>query len=71
MWALEKDKNARPQTAIAFSGAMRANADGLGALYRRAFSLYSEYFPEFIKLSLLAHVPVFIMHGNDPRVSTR
>jgi len=61
MWALEKDKNARPQTAIAFSGAMRANADGLGALYRRAFSLYSEYFPEFLKLSLLAHVPVFIV----------
>jgi len=63
MWALEKDKNARPMTAIAFSGAMRANADGLGALYRRAFSLYSEYFPEFLKLSLLAHVPVFIIMG--------
>jgi hypothetical protein len=61
MWALEKDKNARPQTAIAFAGAIRANADGLGALYRRAFSLYSEYFPEFLKLSLLAHVPVFIV----------
>jgi serine/threonine protein kinase len=61
MSALEKDKNARPQTAIAFSGAMRANADGLGALYRRAFSLYSEYFPEFLKLSVLAHVPVFIV----------
>jgi len=63
MWALEKDKNARPQTAIAFSGAIRANADGLGALYRRAFSLYSEYFPEFLKLSLLAHIPVFIVMG--------
>jgi len=61
MWALEKDKHARPQTAIAFSGAIRANADGLGALYRRAFSLYSEYFPEFLKLSLLAHIPVFIV----------
>jgi hypothetical protein len=61
MWALEKDKNARPQTAIAFSGAIRANADGLGALYRRAFSLYSEYFPEFLKLSLLAHIPVFVV----------
>jgi hypothetical protein len=61
MCSLEKDKNARPQTAIAFSGAMRANADGLGALYRRAFSLYTEYFPEFLKLSLLAHVPVFIV----------
>ena len=58
MSALEKDPAARPQTAIAFANAMRANADGLGALYRRAFSLYSEYFPKFFKLSLLAHIPI-------------
>ncbi len=61
MSALEKDRAARPQTALAFASAIRANSDGLGALYRRAFSLYSEYFPEFLKLSLLAHVPVFIV----------
>jgi serine/threonine protein kinase len=60
MSALEKDRAARPQTAISFSNAMRANADGLGALYRRAFALYSEYFPKFLKLSLLAHIPVII-----------
>jgi serine/threonine protein kinase len=60
MSALEKDRAARPQTAIAFSNAMRANADGLGALYRRAFALYSEYFPKFLKLSLLAHIPVIV-----------
>ncbi len=58
MSALEKDRAARPQTAIAFANAMRANADGLGALYRRAFALYSEYFPKFFKLSLLAHLPI-------------
>jgi len=58
MSALEKDPAARPQTAVAFANAMRANADGLGALYRRAFALYSEYFPKFFKLSLLAHLPV-------------
>ncbi|HEY6046445.1 MAG TPA: serine/threonine-protein kinase [Pyrinomonadaceae bacterium] len=61
MSALEKDRANRPQTAIAFSGAMRANADGLGALYRRAFALYSEYFPKFLKLSFLAHIPVIIV----------
>jgi serine/threonine protein kinase len=61
MSALEKDREQRPQTAMAFANAMRANADGLGTLYRRAFSLYSEYFPEFFKLSLLAHIPVFIV----------
>jgi hypothetical protein len=58
MSALEKDPAARPQSAVAFANAMRANADGLGALYRRAFALYSEYFPKFLKLSLLAHIPV-------------
>ncbi len=61
MTALEKDPAARPQTAIALASGIRANADGLGALYRRAFSLYTEYFPEFLKLSLLAHIPMFIV----------
>ncbi|MGQ0761815.1 MAG: serine/threonine-protein kinase [Acidobacteriota bacterium] len=61
MSALEKDREQRPPTAIAFANAMRANADGLGALYRRAFSLYSEYFPLFLKLSLLAHIPTIIV----------
>jgi serine/threonine protein kinase len=61
MSALEKDREKRPSTAIAFAHAVRANADGLGALYRRAFALYSEYFPEFLKLSLLAHVPTIIV----------
>jgi serine/threonine protein kinase len=61
MSTLAKDREQRPQTAMAFANAMRANADGLGALYRRAFSLYSEYFPKFLKLSLLAHIPVIIV----------
>ena len=61
MSALAKDREQRPQTATAFATAMRANADGLGALYRRAFSLYSEYFPKFLKLSLLAHIPVIVV----------
>jgi hypothetical protein len=61
MSALEKDPAARPQTAAAFANTMRANADGLGALYRRAFALYSEYFPKFFKLSLLAHIPVIVV----------
>src|SRR5438874_10294818 len=61
MSALDKDPARRPQTAIAFANAMRATADCLGALYRRAFALYSEYFPKFLKLSLLAHIPVIIV----------
>jgi serine/threonine protein kinase len=61
MSALEKERAARPQTAAAFANAMRANADGLGTLYRRAFALYSEYFPKFLKLSFLAHIPVIVL----------
>src|SRR5205085_10263740 len=41
--------------------AMRANADGLGVLYRRAFALYSEYFPKFLRLSLVAHIPLIAL----------
>jgi hypothetical protein len=40
---------------------MRANADGLGTLYRRAFALYSEYFPKFVRLSFFAHIPLIIL----------
>ena len=58
--AMAKDPAARPQTAAAFSNSLRARADGIGALYRRAFALYSEYFPKFVKLSFLAHIPVII-----------
>jgi len=60
MSALSKNPGERPQTAFAFSSALRAQSEGVGALYRRAFALYSEYFPKFIKLSLLAYLPVII-----------
>jgi serine/threonine protein kinase len=59
--ALAKDPAARPQTAAAFASTLRANVDGLGTLYRRAFALYSEYFPKFLRLSLIAHIPVIVL----------
>ncbi|MDB6038985.1 MAG: hypothetical protein JWM99_2826, partial [Verrucomicrobiales bacterium] len=61
MSALEKNPEARPQTALAFANALRANADGLGVLYRRAFALYCQYFPQVLKLSFLAHIPVILL----------
>lgn len=61
MSALEKNPGARPQTALAFANALRANTDGLGLLYRRAFALYCEYLPQVLKLSLLAHIPVILL----------
>ncbi len=61
MSALAKDPANRPQTAAAFASALRGQADGIGSLYRRAFALYSEYFPKFLRLSLIAHVPVIVI----------
>lgn len=61
MDALEKDPDDRPQTAAAFASSLRAQADGIGSLYRRAFALYSEHFPKFVKLSLIAHIPVIVV----------
>jgi hypothetical protein len=60
MQALAKDPAERPQTAFALASSLRGQVEGIGSLYRRAFSLYSEYFPKFLKLSLLAHIPVYI-----------
>jgi hypothetical protein len=60
MSALSKNPDERPQTAFAFASALRGQSEGIGALYRRAFSLYSEYFPKFIKLSFIAHLPVIV-----------
>ena len=60
MSALAKDPAQRPPTAFAFSSAIRGQSEGIGALYRRAFSLYSEYFPKFAKLTLIAHIPIVI-----------
>ena len=60
MTALSKTPSERPATAFAFASSLRGQAEGVGALYRRAFSLYSEYFPKFLKLSFLAHIPVII-----------
>jgi serine/threonine protein kinase len=59
MTALAKQPEDRPQTAAAFASSLRAQSEGIGSLYRRALSLYSEHFPKFLKLSLIAHIPVF------------
>jgi serine/threonine protein kinase len=60
MTALSKKPEDRPQTAAAFAMSLRAQSDGIGALYRKAFALYSEYFPKFLRMSLIAHIPVII-----------
>jgi serine/threonine protein kinase len=61
MTALAKKPEDRPPTAAAFASSLRAQADGIGSLYRRAFALYSEYFPKFLRLSFIAHLPVIVV----------
>lgn len=63
MSALSKNPDERPPTAFAFGSNLRAQSEGIGALYRRAFSLYSEYFPKFLKLSFFAHLPAIVTGG--------
>ena len=37
------------------------NSEGTSALLRRAFALYSEHFPLFFRLGLMAYMPVFFL----------
>src|SRR5262249_18702485 len=61
MSALAKDPALRPQSAAAFATAFRARAERTGTVFRQAFSLYSERFPSFFKLSLAAYIPLAVM----------
>jgi serine/threonine protein kinase len=68
MSALAKDPAARPQSAAAFASVLRARAEGTGTLWRRTFSLYSEHFPTFLRISAIAFLPgltiKLLMFGN-------
>ena len=48
----------QPQGSLRLSG---AGAEGVGSLLRQAISLYSERFPIFLKVSLIAYTPLIIL----------
>src|SRR5262249_33302770 len=51
----------RPRSAAAFASELRVAAEGSGKLLREAISLYSERFPIFLRISLLAYAPLIAM----------
>ena len=63
MTALAKNPAERPATAAGFASALRANAEGAGALLRRAFALYVEHFPKFFRATFLMYLPLIALHG--------
>jgi serine/threonine protein kinase len=69
MLALKKNPSDRPASAAGFASALRGSSEGIGSLLTRAFALYSEHFPKFLRISVLAHLPViamlFVMLGFD------
>jgi len=62
MSALAKNPTERPATAAGFASALRANAEGAGALLRRAFALYAEHFPKFFRATFLMYIPLIALH---------
>jgi serine/threonine protein kinase len=58
MSALAKEPDKRPKSATAFANGLRARTEGVGSILRRAFALYSEHFPVFFKISLIAYAPL-------------
>ncbi|MEP6925823.1 MAG: serine/threonine-protein kinase [Pyrinomonadaceae bacterium] len=58
--ALEKNADQRPATALAFASKLQANSEGVGALFRRALTIYNEHLPMFLKLTLLLFAPVIL-----------
>ncbi|MDQ3748691.1 MAG: protein kinase [Acidobacteriota bacterium] len=59
--ALAKSIEDRPPTAQAFAAELRAESEGIAALFRRALVIYSEHLPKFLGLAILLYSPVAIL----------
>ena len=58
--ALAKTIAERPLSAQSFATELRAQSEGIGTLLRRAMTIYSEYLPKFIAITLLLFSPYII-----------
>lgn len=63
MSALAKNPDERPASAATFASALRASSESTSKMLRSAFALYSEHFPLFFRLAILAYLPVFALTG--------
>jgi serine/threonine protein kinase len=59
--ALAKNPNDRPASPLSFANALRASSEGIGKLLRHAFAIYSEHFPVFFRLAVVAYAPVVLL----------
>ncbi len=59
--ALSKNPSERPPTAQAFASKLRANAEGLGELFRRSLVIYSKHLPKFLLAALLTSIPFLLL----------
>jgi serine/threonine protein kinase len=57
MSALSKSPEDRPQTAEAFASILRAHSEGMGALLKKAISIYGEHLPKFFLFSFIIGSP--------------
>jgi serine/threonine protein kinase len=61
MSALAKTPEERPQTAEAFASILRSHSEGMGALLKKAISIYGEYLPKFFIFSLIIGLPYLFL----------
>ncbi len=59
--ALAKQPEDRPARASLFASTLRANAEGTGAIFRRAISLVSEHFGVFTRLMVISLGPLVVI----------
>jgi serine/threonine protein kinase len=61
MLALSKNPGERPQTAEAFASILRSHSEGMGALLKKAISIYGEHLPKFFLFSFIIGSPFIFL----------